>query len=77
MINEHEVDWRERVCEHCSNTITTQSNVSEKAKEISDDEMMIIMLKRRMITKKESVLLNLLKCLTKYKKVIFWMGRVK
>ena len=76
MINEHEVDWRERVCEHCSNTITTQSNVSEKAKEISDDEMMI-MLKRRMITKKESVLLNLLKCLTKYKKVIFWMRRVK
>ena len=45
---------RERVCEHCINSITTQSNVSEKAKEISDDEMMI-MLKRRMITKKESV----------------------
>ena len=76
MINEHEVDWRKRVCEHCINTITTQSNVSEKAKEISDDEMMI-MLKRRMITKKESVLLNLLQCLTKYKKVLFWMRRVK
>lgn len=43
MINEHEVDWRERVCEHCINTITTQSNVSEKAKEISDDEMMIML----------------------------------
>ena len=76
MINEDEVDWRERACEHCINTITTQSNVSEKAKEISDDEMMI-MLKRRMITKKESVLLNLLQSLTKYKKVLFWMGRVK
>ena len=34
MINEHEVDWRERFREDCINVITTQSNVSEETQEI-------------------------------------------
>ena len=38
MINEHEVDWRERLREDCINVITTQSNVSQKTQEISDDD---------------------------------------
>ena len=38
MINEHEVDWRERLWEDCISVITTQSNVREEAKEISDDD---------------------------------------
>ena len=28
MINEHEVDWRERLQEDCINAITTQSNIN-------------------------------------------------
>ena len=28
MINEHEVDWRERLREDCINAITTQSNIN-------------------------------------------------
>ena len=30
MINDHEVDWRERLGEDCINDISTQSNVSEE-----------------------------------------------
>ena len=71
MINEHEVDWKERLQEDCINAITTQSNVSEETQEILDDDM----LKRRIIfKKKESVLLNLSHCLTKKKKCYFLEG---
>ena len=38
MINEHEVDWQERLQGDCSNTITTKSNVSKETQEISDDD---------------------------------------
>ena len=38
MINEHEVDWRERFREDCINAITTQSNESEETQKISDDD---------------------------------------
>ena len=38
MINEHEVDWQERLQGDCINTITTKSNVSKKTQEISDDD---------------------------------------
>ena len=38
MINEYEVDWRERLREDCINAITTQSNVSKETKKISDDD---------------------------------------
>ena len=37
MIREHEVDWRERLQEHCINAITTKSNVNKEAQETSDD----------------------------------------
>ena len=37
-INDHEVDWRQRLREDCINAITTQSNVSEETQEISDDD---------------------------------------
>ena len=40
MINEHEVDWQERLQGDCINTITTKSNVSKKTQEISDDDVM-------------------------------------
>ena len=38
MINEHEVDWQERLQGDCINTIATKSNVSKKTQEISDDD---------------------------------------
>ena len=38
MINEHKVDWRERLQEDCINATTTQSNVSQKTHVISDDD---------------------------------------
>ena len=38
MINEHEVDWQERLQGDCINTITTKSNVSKETREISDDD---------------------------------------
>ena len=38
MINENEVDWRERLREDCINAITTPSHVSEEVKENSDDD---------------------------------------
>ena len=38
MINENEVDWRERLREDCINAISTPSNVSEEVKENSDDD---------------------------------------
>ena len=38
MINENEVDWRERLREDCINAIATPSNVSEEVKENSDDD---------------------------------------
>ena len=37
MIREHEVDWRERLQEHCINAITTKSNVNKEAQETSND----------------------------------------
>ena len=37
VIREHEVDWRERLQEHCINAITTKSNVNKEAQETSDD----------------------------------------
>ena len=37
VICEHEVDWRERLQEHCINAITTKSNVNKEAQETSDD----------------------------------------
>ena len=38
MINENEVDWREKLREDCINAITTPSNVSEEVKGNSDDD---------------------------------------
>ena len=38
MINEHKVDWQERLQVDCINATTTQSNVSQKTYVISDDD---------------------------------------
>ena len=38
MINEHKVDWQERLQEDCINATTTQRNVSQKTHVISDDD---------------------------------------
>ena len=38
MINEHEVDWRERLREDYINAIMTQSNLSKETQETSDDD---------------------------------------
>ena len=38
MINEYNVDWRERLREDCINATPTESNVSEETQKISDDD---------------------------------------
>ena len=37
VICEHDVDWRERLQEHCINVITIKSNVNKEAQETSND----------------------------------------
>ena len=38
MINEHEIDWRQKVQEDWINAILNQNNVCEETQEISDDD---------------------------------------
>ena len=38
MINEHEIDWRQKIREDCTNAIMNPNTPSEEAQEISDDD---------------------------------------
>ena len=37
MINEHEIDWRQKIREDCTNAIMNPNTLSEETQEISDD----------------------------------------
>ena len=38
MINEHEIDWRQKIREDCTNAIMNPNTLSEETQEISDDD---------------------------------------
>ena len=44
MINEHEVDWREKFRVHCIKAITTQSNVNEETQIMVSDNVFLSVL---------------------------------
>ena len=44
MINEHEVDWREKFRVHCIKAITTQSNVNEETQIMISDNVLLSVL---------------------------------
>ena len=37
MINEHEIDWRQKIREDCTNAIMNPNTLSDETQEISDD----------------------------------------